>query len=108
MSKSYQIILSTFPDRESAEHCARLLVSLKLAACVNLLPGITSFYWWREQMQASNEFLLLIKAEKSFYSDIENTLLQHHPYELPEIVALPIDCALQKYLHWIDSCHSTD
>jgi periplasmic divalent cation tolerance protein len=102
----HQIILCTCPDNATAEKIARCLVSDNLAACVNILPGITSVYRWQGQIETAQEQLLLIKANKSSYQAIETTIKKHHPYELPEIIAVPIENGLPEYLHWIDSCHS--
>jgi len=106
MPTHYQIILCTCPDKDTAEKLARLLVNGKLAACVNILPGITSIYLWQEQLESAQEHLLLIKADKICYQAIETTIKEHHPYELPEIIAVAIENGLPEYLHWIDSCHS--
>lgn len=106
MPNRYQIILCTCPDKDTAEKIARLLITGKVAACVNILPGITSIYLWQEQIESVQEHLLLIKANKSCYQAIEKTISEHHPYELPEIIAAPIDNGLPEYLQWIDSCHS--
>jgi periplasmic divalent cation tolerance protein len=105
MPTQYQITLCTCPDKDTAEKIAHLLVNDKLAACVNILPGITSVYRWHEQVESTQEHLLLIKANKSRYQAIETTIKKHHPYELPEIIAVPIENGLPEYLHWIDSCH---
>jgi periplasmic divalent cation tolerance protein len=107
MPNRYQIILCTCPDKDTAEKIARLLVTGKLAACINILPGITSIYLWQEQIESAQEHLLLIKANKTSYQTIETTIKKHHPYELPEIIAVPIENGLPEYLHWIDSCHSS-
>ena len=106
MPTCYQIILCTCPDKDTAEKIARSLVNDKLAACVNVLPEITSIYLWHEQIESAQELLLLIKADKSCYQAIETSIKKHHPYELPEIIAVPIENGLPEYLHWIDSCHS--
>ncbi|MDD5323292.1 MAG: divalent-cation tolerance protein CutA [Methylococcales bacterium] len=106
MSTSYQIILCTCPDQNTAESIARLLVKDKLAACVNILPSITSIYTWHEQIESAQEHLLLIKANKTCYQMIEKKIKKQHPYEIPEIIAVPIENGLPEYLHWIDSCHS--
>jgi periplasmic divalent cation tolerance protein len=106
MPNRYQIILCTCPDKDTAEKIARLLITGKVAACVNILPGITSIYLWQEQIESAQEHLLLIKANKSCYQAIEKTISGHHPYEIPEIIAVPIDNGLPEYLQWIDSCHS--
>ena len=106
MPTPYQIILCTCPDKDTAETIARLLVNDKLAACINILPGITSIYLWQEQIESAQEHLLLIKANKACYQAIETAIKNNHPYELPEIITVPIVNGLPEYLHWIDSCHS--
>ena len=106
MSTSYQIILCTCPDKNTAENIARLLVKDKLAACVNILPGITSVYTWQKQIETAQEHLLLIKANKTAYQAIAAAIKKQHPYDIPEIIAVPIENGLPEYLHWIDSCHS--
>ena len=108
MSNANEIILCTCPEKESAEKIARLLVERGLAACVNILPGITSIYRWQEQIHSAQEHLLLIKSNKDSYQAVETTILENHPYELPEIIALPIEHGLPEYLHWIDSCLSAN
>jgi periplasmic divalent cation tolerance protein len=107
MSSNHQIIFCTCPDKNTAENLARLLVSSNTAACVNILPGITSIYTWKGQIESADEHLLLIKAHQDDYLAIETTLREHHPYELPEIIAVSIERGLPEYLHWIDSCHSS-
>lgn len=106
MPHAIDIILCTCPDQDTAEKISRLLVTNKLAACVNILPGITSIYTWKGQIESAQEHLLLIKSNKDNYQDIETTIVNHHPYDLPEIIAVPIDRGLPEYLHWIASCHS--
>jgi periplasmic divalent cation tolerance protein len=106
MPANHQIIFCTCPDKDTAEKIARLLVANHDAACVNILPGITSIYAWQGQIESAQEYLLLIKAHKDHYQSIETTVCNHHPYELPEIIAAPIERGLPEYLHWIDSCHS--
>lgn len=107
MPSAYELILCTCPDKDTAKKLARLLVSKKLAACVNILPGITSIYSWEEQIESVQEHLLLIKSRKDQYQTIETTLFKHHPYEIPEIIALPIERGLPEYLDWITTCLST-
>lgn len=106
MSVNYQIIFCSCPDRECAEKIAQLLVREHLAACVNIIPGITSVYTWQGQIESAQEHLLLVKAQQDYYALIESKIRHHHPYEIPEIIALPIEAGLPEYLQWIDSCHS--
>lgn len=108
MSKAVQIILCTCPDQETAENIARLLIERNLAACVNILPGLTSYYRWQGQIELAQELLLLIKSSSARYSSVEAAILENHPYELPEIVAVPVEQGLPDYLHWIDSCLSAN
>lgn len=106
MSSAFEIILCNCPDKNTAKKLAHLLVSKNLAACVNILPGITSIYSWEDQIESVQEHLLLIKSNKNNYQTIETTLFKHHPYEIPEIIAVPIERGLPEYLDWIDSCLS--
>ncbi len=103
----YQLILSTCPNRLTAESLAHQLVTKKLAACVNILPDLTSIYRWQDQIETASEYLLMAKTNKQHYQAIEKTINEHHPYELPEIIAVSIDRGLPEYLQWIDSCVST-
>jgi len=98
---THQLILNTCPDSETANTIASLLVDRELAACVNILPGVRSVYRWQGQRHIDNEQLLLIKACSSAYADIEATIREHHPYDLPEIIAITIDKGLPEYLAWI-------
>lgn len=108
MSSPFEIILCTCPDKDTAKKLARLLVSNNLAACVNILPGITSVYTWEDQIETVQEHLLLIKSIYTRYQDIETLLFKHHPYEVPEIIAVPIERGLPEYLEWINSCLLSD
>lgn len=103
----YQIILCTCPDQSSAEAIAGLLVTKKLAACVNIVAGVSSIYEWQGNIEKSQEQLLLIKSLSDKYSAIEQRIKSIHPYELPEIIAVPIERGLPEYLQWINTCVST-
>ena len=101
MSQEYYVILNTCPDLETAEAIANTLVDEGLAACVNIVPGVRSVYMWEGQRTTSQEHLLLIKAMASDYEVIEKTILELHPYELPEIIAVSISAGLPEYLDWL-------
>ena len=101
MSQEYYVILNTCPDLETAEAIANTLVDEELAACVNIIPGVRSVYLWEGQRTTSQEHLLLIKAMASDYEVIEKTILELHPYELPEIIAVFISAGLPEYLDWL-------
>ena len=101
MSQEYYVILNTCPDLETAEAIANTLVDEELAACVNIIPGVRSVYIWEGQRTTSQEHLLLIKAMASDYEAIEETILELHPYELPEVIAVSISAGLPDYLDWL-------
>lgn len=104
MSTHYQIILCTCPDFETANNIARQLVGAKLAACINILPSVTSVYEWQGQIETAQEHLLLIKSCQSHYAKIAAEIKNAHPYELPEVIAVSIENGLPDYLKWINSC----
>lgn len=105
MSTDYQIVFCTCPDKDTAEKIASLLVENNLAACVNIVPNITSIYRWQGQTERAEEVLLLIKARQDTYAALESLIKKHHPYQLPEIIAVAIERGLPDYLNWIASCH---
>lgn len=101
MNPEPQVILCTVPDTDTAGTIASTLVSEQLAACVNIVPGITSVYRWKGAVEQDNECLLLIKTDKAMWNALESRIQSLHPYELPEIIAVPIATGQQDYLQWI-------
>lgn len=99
----YTLLLSTVPSFKKARELAGLLVSRKLAACVSIVPGLESHYCWKGKREKSKELLLLIKTKASAYKSLEKTLLKHHPYETPELIAVPITKGNKSYLDWLES-----
>jgi len=95
------VIYCTCPDPATAERIAEALVSERLAACVNLVPGLTSIYRWQGQIQRDNEWLLIIKTRNTIYPLLETRIRDLHPYAVPEIIALPIQAGSAAYLDWI-------
>ena len=95
------IILTNLPDREAALRLARELVAQRLAACVNVLAECTSIYRWRGEVETAAEVPVLIKARAERYAEIETAIRSLHPYELPEIVAVPVERGLEEYLQWV-------
>jgi periplasmic divalent cation tolerance protein len=104
----YQLILCTCPDQNTADTIARQLISDKLAACVNILPGLASVYEWQGEIETAREHLLLIKSHSARFSAIETAIKTTHPYQLPEIIAVAIESGSSDYLKWIDSCLRTN
>lgn len=104
MSKNpYCIVLCTCPDIDIATNLANQLVSSKLAACVNILPKMISVYTWKDNVETASEVLLVIKTLSKAYASLEHYLTEAHPYECPEIIALPIEQGLTGYLQWINN-----
>jgi len=97
----YVIVLNTCPDKDTATSVASALIQQHLAACVNILPGLTSIFHWQGQIESGEEVLLLIKTTKEAYEAVQATICDIHPYELPEIIAVPINAGLPAYLAWI-------
>ena len=103
MNHHINLILCTCPDQESATIVANSLVEKRLAACVNILPQITSIYRWQDRVERSNELLLLIKSNGDNYAKIQAVICELHPYELPEIISVSIEQGLPAYLAWINN-----
>ncbi len=95
------LILTTLPDPQAARQLARQLVEAKMAACVNVLAPCTSVYRWQGEVQEEAETPLLIKTSPERYAELETFLRQRHPYELPEVIALPVVQGLPAYLDWV-------
>ena len=98
------VIYCTCPDRSTAERIAGNLVESHLAACVSIMAPVTSVYSWQGKIETEEECRLMIKTRQDRYPDLEQTLVNLHPYELPEIIAVPVVRGLPAYLHWIDKC----
>lgn len=94
-------VLTNLPDSASAFNLARILVERRLAACVNVLSPATSFYRWEGRLQQEQETPLIIKSTTEAYSELERAIRELHPYELPEIIALPVTQGLESYLGWV-------
>lgn len=102
MTDAHCLVLCTVPDAATGETLARALVEARLAACVNILPGLSSVYRWQGQVQQDSELLLIAKTRREAFNAVCTTLRGRHPYELPEIIAVPIIAGLPAYLSWID------
>jgi len=99
----YQLLLTTCPNLEVADNLAHTLLENHLAACVNILPKVQSVYEWEGKIVSDAEILLFIKTHQRHYAAIEQMLLQQHPYEVPELIALSIETGLPSYLAWLDN-----
>ncbi|NJM12108.1 MAG: divalent-cation tolerance protein CutA [Synechococcaceae cyanobacterium SM1_2_3] len=101
MNTSPLLILCTCPDPATAERIAQTVVSERLAACVNIVPGLTSIYRWQGQIEHQSELLLLIKTREAIYPLLETRIRELHPYETPEIISLSILAGSAPYLDWL-------
>ncbi|MEE4216082.1 MAG: divalent-cation tolerance protein CutA [Xanthomonadales bacterium] len=95
------VVLCTCPDENVARELARGLVEQHLAACVNILPEIRSIYRWQGAVSEDGESLMVIKTSLLTWGQLENWLNRNHPYDLPELIALPVDKGLPAYLEWV-------
>jgi periplasmic divalent cation tolerance protein len=95
------LVLTNLPDRAAAERLADIVVEKHLAACVNILAPCRSVYRWKGAVQHDEEHPMLIKTTTECYAALEQALRAGHPYELPEIIALPIERGLPEYLEWV-------
>ncbi|WP_440054257.1 divalent-cation tolerance protein CutA [Pseudoalteromonas sp. T1lg65] len=102
MENTYKLVLSTCDSIEEARHLARELVEQKLAACVNLIPNIESFYSWQGQVEQSNETKLLIKTHIDKLQNTIDVLCELHSYEVPEVQVLDITGGNPDYFKWMD------
>lgn len=96
------VVLSTVETAADAERLARMLVSERLAACVNIVSGVSSVYRWKGEVAAASERLLVIKTRAERLEALRAALVSAHPYELPEVVALPLVGGHLPYLAWLD------
>jgi len=97
------LVLTNCPDEESANAIALALVEERLAACVNILPRVQSVYRWQGAVESATEIPLFIKSTATNYAALEAAIRNRHPFQVPEIIALPVDRGLPAYLDWIAS-----
>ena len=96
-----QVVLCTCPDSDTAEKLATGLVEERLAACVNILPEIRSIYRWGGELQKDREALMIVKTRGDRQGELQNWLQRHHPYEVPEILALNVSAGSADYMNWV-------
>lgn len=97
------VVLSTFPSPEKAAEVAQILVEEQLAACVNLAPTVRSIYRWDDAIQDETETLAIIKTVRERYEQLASRLVALHPYDVPEVIALPVADGHAAYLAWVAS-----
>src|SRR2546430_17605371 len=101
MADQIFLAISTFPDVETANRIAEVLVTEKLAACANLLPGVHSIYRWKEKIETAGEVIVFFKTTEDRQAAFEEKLRSLHPYEVPELISVKIDSGSPDYLRWV-------
>ena len=97
------IVLTTVPNVEEGESLAQKIVAAKLAACVQVLPAMQSFYFWEGRVQKDTEHLLLIKTSDEMFEKLKGFIENNHSYDVPEIVAVASEKVSEKYLKWLNA-----
>jgi periplasmic divalent cation tolerance protein len=98
----YIQVVTTIDKKENAQNIARGIIEKRLAACVQIIGPITSTYWWNDNIEESEEWLIVMKSRKGLYKELDKKIRDTHPYEVPEIMALPVIEGNRSYLDWID------
>ena len=98
-----QVVLCTFPDLPQARHIGTLLVEKQLAACVNLIPAVESIFCWEGKISTESEVLAVFKTTAECLAELEQELRVRHPYEVPELLALPVANGSEAYLKWVQA-----
>jgi len=101
MTEEYIQVFTTAEKKEDAEKIARALVERRLAGCVQIAGPVSSTYWWKGNVETAGEWLCLIKSRKTLYGELEKAIKEIHPYETPEIIAVPIVNSSKEYLAWL-------
>jgi len=97
----YQVVLVTFPDKDAALSMAKILISEKLAACINILPEMQAVYSWKDELRVDSEVQMVIKTLTNKFDSLSERIAQLHSYEIAEIIALDIQQGNSPYLNWI-------
>ena len=98
---SYCVVVSTTSSIEEAKKIAHGLIKNKLAACTNIISGVTSMYFWQDEVCEDSEYVLFIKTQRNLFEKVRDFIVENHSYELPEVIMLPIEAGLEGYLNWI-------
>ena len=101
MKNDLILTLTSTDDEVISKKISKKLIKEKVCACINIIPKVESYYFWKNKLQKSKEWIILIKSRKSSYKKIESIIKKLHNYELPEIISIKIDQGCEKYLQWI-------
>jgi len=97
------IVFVTAPDLKVGRKIARAVLAPKLAACANIIPAVESHYWWQGKLEKSGEVLIVFKTTQQCLVELEAAVIRSHPYDTPEVIALPLDRGNKRYLDWVVS-----
>lgn len=100
-TRTHRVVLVTVPNRAVARRVARAVLEARAAACVSLVPGLESHYWWKGRLERATELLLVMKTTARRVAELERVVHAHHPYDTPEFVVLGITAGSERYLAWI-------
>jgi periplasmic divalent cation tolerance protein len=100
--EEYLQVITTTEKKENAEKIAKMLVKNRFAGCVQIIGPVSSVYWWKGKVEMTEEWLCLIKSEKRLFGKLVETIKEVHPYETPEIVAVPVVAGSRDYLEWLE------
>lgn len=100
--EAFYLVQTTCASREEAEALAQKLLKVRLIACANIIPGVSSLFHWRGKLDRADEVILQVKCKKGYFRDLTEWIQTHHSYELPEIIALPIVAGSREYLDWME------
>ena len=98
----HQLLITTLSSQEDAVNLARALVEARVVACVNIISGVRSFYRWQGKVEDDDELVLLMKTRREAFARVQAVISEKHPYELPELIALPIEAGSRAYMDWVD------
>ncbi|TBR20914.1 divalent-cation tolerance protein CutA [bacterium] len=101
MATPYSVVFVTVPDQKTADALAEGMVKAKLAACVNIVPGVTSTYYWEGKLERSAELLLIVKTRADLMAEVCDHVKKNHPYKTPEVLATTVEDGHAPYLDWV-------
>lgn len=104
MPNEYIVVIVTAANRQEAEKIAQYLLKEKLIACANILGPVFSFFHWAEKVESAEEYLMLMKSRRDLFGKLADAVKALHSYEVPEVIALPIDEGSKSYLAWLADC----
>jgi periplasmic divalent cation tolerance protein len=102
ITRDYIVIFCTVPNEYVAEKIAYEVVEKKLAACCNIIAGLRSIYFWKNEIQDDKEMLLMIKTKKDIFPELQKAITGLHPYSIPEIISISIEKGFKNYLNWVE------